>query len=116
MAEKRVRSKYCTVPINVLLTELGNIQGPIITPCWIPIDKIRELLVRKRPVYEHAITDYHKRVKLTLENYDDFNIYPGNSAIEDPTVAPNTFIVAFKDADQIEKDYAAGTVYVELLD
>ena len=108
------RKKYVSVPVNAILFEIGNIQGPILSPVWIDIDVIYKLLINGRIVWEHCITDPMKRVRLTKKNYNDFNIYPGNSEIVDPTLDPNTYLVGVKD-DINEKDYVTSNLYVQIL-
>ena len=111
--QHRIR-KYVSVRYNSIIPELGNIQGPIKHPTWLPIDVIKKLLVAgRKPIYEHCITDPDKRVKLNLENYDDFNMFPGNTAIEDPSIEENTYLVTVKD-DQEDDNMAPGFIYVEI--
>ena len=108
---QQVRQKYVSVQSSVILPELGNIQGPIINPVWMPITVIKTLIYNGRLVYEHCITEPVKRVRLTKANYLDFNIYP---EIEDPSVKPNTYLVKMTDAVS-ESEMAPGNLYVEIL-
>lgn len=110
-----IKRKYVSVHYNGSLPEFGNIQGPILNPVWIDIDIIWKLLVNGRIVYEHCITDPDKRLKLNKENYDDFNMYPENSEIEDPSIDPNTYLLTIKDAPTKDRDMATGNLYVEIL-
>ena len=109
------KKKYVSVRSNVKLYELGGIQGPIIQPMWMDINFIKMLLVNGRIVYEHSITNNAERVRLNLENYNDFNIYPENSAIEDPTINPNVYYVTIMDYED-EKTMTAGGLYVRIVD
>jgi hypothetical protein len=109
--------KYVTVRDSSILYELGGIQGPILNPTWMDIDTVKTLVYNRRTVCEHAITDPLKYVILTKSNYDDFNIYPGNSEIIDPSVNENTFVVSVADATaENMATMAAGTMYIEILD
>ena len=110
----KIRHKYVSIRSDVILTELGNIQGPVINPIWMDIETIKTLIYNNRIVYEHSALEPTKRIKLTKNNYDDFNIYPENAEIEDPTVKPNTYLVQMSDAVP-EKDMVAGNLYVEIV-
>ena len=112
----RKRRKYVTIQSSGVLHEFGGISGPMLHPSWIPIDIIRKLIINGRIVYEHCITDPIKRLRLTLQNYDDFNMYPENSEIEDPSIAPDTYMVSVKDSPLDERTMVTGTMYVEILD
>lgn len=109
--------KYVSINDNRLLPELGNISGPILNPIWLDIDVIWRLLVNRRHVYEHCITDPDKYVILNKSNYDDYTIYPGNTEIIDPSVDENTFAVSVVDQPegQLPETMAAGKLYVEIL-
>ena len=109
--------KFVTVRTSGTLYELGNISGPILNPVWLELDVIWTLLVNRREVCEHCITDPQKYIKLTKSNYDDFNLYPGNTEIIDPTVAPNTYVVTVDDIDKDDtpETVVAGKMYVEIL-
>ena len=53
------------------------------------------------------------RVKLNLENYDDFNMFPGNTAIEDPSIEENTYLLTVEDKPK-DDNMAPGFIYVEI--
>ena len=112
--KEKIRHKYVSIRSNVILTELGNIQGPVINPTWMDIETIRTLVYNNRKVYEHSALEPAKRILLTRKNYNDFNIYPENAEIEDPTLKPNTYLVRLTDMVP-EKDMAPGNLYVEIL-
>jgi hypothetical protein len=109
--------KYVSINDNCVLPELGNISGPIINPVWISIDTIWKLLVNRRHVYEHCITDPTKYVVLNRSNYDDYTIYPGNTEIIDPIIDENTFAVTMVDETTHDStnSMSAGKLYVEIL-
>jgi hypothetical protein len=110
--------KFVSVRYNGTLRELGNIQGPILNPVWMDLSDIYKLIKNKRDVYEHAITDPTKCVLLTISDYNDFNIYPGNIGLVDLAVAKNTFILSDIDDDNTGTASAltTGNLYVEILD
>lgn len=111
----RHRRKYVTIQTSGILFEFGGVMGPMLHPSWIDIDMIYKLLVNGRKVYEHCVTDPLKRVRLTLRNYDDFNMYPENAEIEDPSISSDTFLVQVKDSPTDEKNMASGNMYVQIL-
>jgi len=107
--------KYVTIETTGTLYEFGNVQGPMLHATWLPIDIIKLLLVNGRKVYEHSVTDPVKRVRLTLRNYNDFNIYPENTEMEDPSIDPNTYLVTVKDKPLNDSTMVTGNMYVEIL-
>ena len=107
------KRKYVSVRSNGILYELGGIQGPIIQPMWMDINFVKMLLSNGRVVYEHSILDNMKRVRLNLQNYDDFNIYPENSAIDDPSINPNVYYVTIMDYED-ERMMTASGLYVKI--
>ena len=107
--------KYVSIQSSGILHEFGGVSGPMLHPTWLRVDVIRRLLINGRIVYEHCITDPIKRVRLTLRNYDDFNIYPENSEMEDPSIDSNTYLISVKDSPVNESTMVTGNMYVEIL-
>lgn len=111
-----VLQKYVSIEDKGPLYELGGLQGPVINPQWLSMTFVKKLVLNDRKVYEHSVTDPSKKVKLTKKNYKDMTIYPGNAAIVDPSIEPNTyFITAFEEMPSDETATVASTLYVEIL-
>lgn len=110
------RHKYVTVRTSAIYYEMGNIQGPVLSPCWLSLYQIKTLIYHGRIVWEHSVTDPNIYTVLNKENYDDFNLYPGNTSIEDPTVQPGTYYVGVEDDPNDPKIYQSDRLYVAILD
>ncbi len=109
--------KYISVATEGSIRELNNRLGPIVNPIWVPISLVYALVAHGYEVYEHAITDPEKKVRLTTKNWDDHNLYPENAKIQDPAIPEGSFLVSFKDdVTGNEMITTTGNIYVEILD
>lgn len=64
-----VYTKLVTVPSTGSFSELGGIQGPILTIVVMDVNTIYKLLINGRIVYEHNPENRKQKKRLTLRNY-----------------------------------------------
>lgn len=80
-----VERKSVVVNDNIIMPELDNITGPIVTPTKIPIEKIKKMLVHNRTVFECNPKNPEQRVRLGFQN-----LYTDNFAPEQPPKNPES--------------------------
>ena len=105
------KRKLISVPVNSKLSELGGIQGPVLNPTWVLVDVIKKLLMNGRIVYEHSVLNKNRKVRLTLDNYLNFNLFPENTP-DDPDTGDDTYLLRFTDIVP-EQLMTAGYLYVK---
>ncbi len=108
--------KYVSVRTNGVIPELDNRLGPILNPIWVDIGVIYNLIIHGHVVYEHDANTPENYVVLDRSNYDDYNIYPDNTLIQDPNVPEGNLLLQFKDDTGNDILTTTGNIYVELLD
>ena len=64
-----IRTKLVTVSSTGSFTEIGGIQGPILSIVVMDVNTIYKLLVNGRIVYEHNPENRKQKKRLTLKNY-----------------------------------------------
>ena len=81
-----VMRKSVIVKDNVVLTEIGNITGPILTPTKMPIEDIKKMVVKNRSVFECNVKDPSQQVRLGLGNLytDNFAVGGDDGEPENP--------------------------------
>lgn len=115
MAKTKYLQKFITVMWEGKIEELDNVQGSILNPFWCDLNKIRLMIGSGKIVYEHSYTNPNLRVRLTLDNYDDLNIYPDNPEIDDTSFG-NEYCFQILDLPNQTRYITSRNVYVEFVD
>lgn len=106
--------KFVSVIYYGKISECDNIQGPIQNPAWMDIDTIHTLVKNGKDVYEHNIVNTDERILLTVENYNDVNIFPGNALVQDTSIPDGAYVLSFDDAPLEDFVMTTGNIYVDI--
>lgn len=90
MAKKEVAQKLIVVESVGAISELGGISGPVLSPCYVPIETINLMLNHHRRVYEVNPKNYKEKVPLTLRNLRKQN-FARESIQAKAHLAPNLY-------------------------
>jgi len=104
MAENK---KLVIIKTNTVIPELGGIQGPVLSPFYLPEDKLLRLLAAHRGVYEVNPDNRNEMVRLTIKNLRTKNFAPAPQTVkvitkkdskkEDPKEVPSISLETPKD-------------------
>ena len=62
------KRKLCIVKTNGPIVEMGNINGPVLTPCRINLDVLARMVGNGKVIYEINPKNQDEQVKLTVHN------------------------------------------------
>ncbi len=93
MSKKEVAQKLIIVESIGSIGELGGISGPILSPCYVPVDTINLLLNHQRKVFEVNPKNYNEKVRLSLKNLRKENFTEETVTVK-AHVAPNIYTAA----------------------
>ena len=71
-----IARKLVVVDVKGPIAELGNIAGPIVTPEYMPMEKIAAMVGRRRKVYEVNPANINEKVLLNYSNLTLVNFAP----------------------------------------
>lgn len=79
------KKKLCLVKTNGRLPELGNIAGPILSPCKINLRTVINMVQNGKVVYEVNPKNHSQQVLLTIQNVQKNN-FPDQEKVVMPEV------------------------------
>lgn len=87
------KQKLCKIMTNGRIAELGNICGPVTSPCKVDLRKVVNMVQRGLKVYEINPKNYNEQVLLTIKNVTLNNFkepekikYPETPVVEEKVV------------------------------
>ena len=93
MPKSEIAQKLIIVESIGSIGELGGISGPILNPCYVPLDTINLMLNHQRKVYEVNPKNYSEKVRLSLKNLRKQNFAEETVNVK-AHVAPNIYTAA----------------------
>lgn len=106
-----IRTKLVTVSSTGSFTEIGGIQGPILTIVVMDYNTIYKLLINGRIVWEHNPENRKQKKRLTLKNYRKKNNFDP-SADDEPTGDLVMGVEGMPDDDYIDEN---DKIYVDII-
>lgn len=93
MPKNEISQKLIVVESIGSIGELGGISGPILSPCYVPLETINLMLNHQRKVYEVNPKNYNEKVRLSLKNLRKKN-FAEETVSAKAHVAPNIYMAA----------------------
>lgn len=105
-----IRTKLVTVSSTGSFTEIGGIQGPILTIVVMDVNTIYKLLINGRIVWEHNPENRKQKKRLTLKNYRKKNNF--DPSADEPTGDLVMGVEGMPDDDYIDEN---DKIYVDIV-
>lgn len=105
-----IRTKLVTVSSTGSFTEIGGIQGPILSIVVMDYNTIYKLLINGRIVWEHNPKNRKQKKRLTLKNYRKKNNF--DPSADEPTGDLVMGVEGMPDDDYIDEN---DKIYVDIV-
>lgn len=115
MARKEIAQKLIVVESAGPIGELGGISGPVLSPCYVPIEIINRMLNHHRRVYEVNPNNYKEKVPLSLRNLRKQNFAKEATPQPKAHLAPNIYTEPkVRNSNEVMKDFTDDTMTIPL--